>query len=44
LENTIGTEALQQKLVRARSVVSESQSDVVSLSGEKWSLSGSLNR
>jgi len=44
LENTIGTEELQQKLVRARSGVSESQSDVVSLSGEKRSLSGSLNR
>lgn len=42
LENTIGTEALHQKLVRARSRVSES--DAVSLSGEKRSLSGSLNR
>jgi hypothetical protein len=42
LENTIGTEALQQKLVRARSRVSES--DTASLSGEKQSLSGSLNR
>jgi len=44
LESTIGTEALQQKLVRARSGVSESQSDTVSLSGEKRSLSGSLKR
>lgn len=44
LENTIGTEVLQQKLVRARSRVSESQSDMGSLSGEKRSLSGSLNR
>jgi hypothetical protein len=42
LENTIGTEALQQKLVRARSRVSES--DTASLSGEKQSLSESLNR
>jgi predicted nuclease with TOPRIM domain len=44
LENTIGTEELQQKLNRARSRVSESQSDVGSLSGEKRSLSESLNR
>jgi hypothetical protein len=42
LENTIGTEVLQQKLVRARSRVSES--DTASLSGEKQSLSESLNR
>jgi predicted nuclease with TOPRIM domain len=44
LENTIGTEELQQKLIRARSRVSESQSDMGSLSGEKRSLSESLNR
>lgn len=44
LESTIGTEELQQKLIRARSRVSESQSDMGSLSGEKRSLSESLNR
>jgi hypothetical protein len=44
LENTIGTEELQQKLKRARSRVSESQSDSGSVSGEKQSLSGSLKR
>ncbi|PNF24808.1 hypothetical protein B7P43_G15136 [Cryptotermes secundus] len=44
LENTIGTEELQQKLNRARSRVSESQSDIGSLSGEKRSLSESLHR
>jgi hypothetical protein len=44
LENTIGTEELQQKLNRARSRVSESHSDTGSLLGEKRSLSGSLNR
>jgi predicted nuclease with TOPRIM domain len=44
LESTIGAEELQQKLIRARSRVSESQSDMGSLSGEKRSLSESLNR
>jgi hypothetical protein len=44
LENTIGIEEFQQKLKRARSRVSESQSDSVSLLGEKRSLSGSLHR
>ncbi|XP_021917145.1 multidrug resistance-associated protein 1 isoform X2 [Zootermopsis nevadensis] len=44
LENTIGTEELQQKLNHARSRASESQSDSASLSGEKQSLTGSLNR
>jgi hypothetical protein len=44
LENTIGAEELQQKLKHARSRASESQSDSASLTGEKQSLSGSLNR
>ncbi|XP_067009700.2 multidrug resistance-associated protein 1 isoform X3 [Anabrus simplex] len=45
LESTMGVEELQQKLVRARSRVSESHSDSASV-GEKHSLShsGSLNR
>ena len=44
LESTMGAEELQQRLIRARSRVSESQSETGSLTAEKRSRSGSLNR